>query len=206
MSSLLEIRNTTKRKKPAFLRRGGLHIKRISTSWRRHRGIHNKTRQKKKGQLVRITQGYRSPKEVYGLTREGFSLIKVNTLSDLIIAEKEKKIFQISATVGKRKKIALLKKAKELGLIIQGIKNVEDKIKELEESVSKRKKETSQKLEQRKKTKEAIKKEPEKKEEQAKEESKKLLEDIEQKQQKIPQEPKQKQADMKGLQRRVVKT
>jgi len=79
--------------------------------WRRPTGRHNKMREKRKGSAAVVSIGYRSNRKL----RER-KIIKINNVKDL---EKMKKNeVAIISGIGKRKKIEIAKKAKEMKIEI----------------------------------------------------------------------------------------
>jgi len=79
--------------------------------WRRPTGRHNKMREKRKGSAAVVSIGYRSNRKL----RER-KIIKINNVKDL---EKMKKNeVAIIGGIGKRKKIEVAKKAKEMKIEI----------------------------------------------------------------------------------------
>ncbi len=79
--------------------------------WRRPTGRHNKMREKRKGSAAVVSIGYRSNRKL----RER-KIIKINNVKDL---EKMKKNeVAIISGIGKRKKIEVAKKAKEMKIEI----------------------------------------------------------------------------------------
>ena len=79
--------------------------------WRRPTGRHNKMREKRKGSAAVVSIGYRSNRKL----RER-KIIKINNVKDL---EKTKKNeVAIISGIGKRKKIEIAKKAKEMKIEI----------------------------------------------------------------------------------------
>jgi large subunit ribosomal protein L32e len=110
----LKLRLKIKRKKPAFIRKRGKIYKRLGLKWRAPRGIHSKLRMHKKeaGNLPR--PGYGSPKSVRGLHPSGFEEFLVYNLKSLEKINPEKQACRISATVGKKKRLEIMKKAEEL--------------------------------------------------------------------------------------------
>jgi large subunit ribosomal protein L32e len=107
-----------KRKIPEFRRPLSGTIKRIKESWRRPRGLHSKVRQKEKSKLKMPDIGYRQPKEVRGLHPSGFKEVLVRNLKDLERVDPSKEAIRIAATVGKKKREEIVKKAKELKIRI----------------------------------------------------------------------------------------
>ncbi len=107
-----------KRKIPEFKRPLSGIIKRIKESWRRPRGLHSKVRQKRKGKLKMPDIGYRQPKEIRGLHPSGYKEVLVKNLKDLEKVDAKKEAIRIASTVGKKKRLEIIKKAKELNIKI----------------------------------------------------------------------------------------
>jgi large subunit ribosomal protein L32e len=123
----LKLRLKIKRKKPAFIRKRGKIYKRLGLKWRAPRGIHSKLRMHKKeaGNLPR--PGYGSPKSVRGLHPSGFEEFLVYNLKDLEKINPEKQACRISATVGKKKRLEIMKKAEELKIKVLNPFKIEEK-------------------------------------------------------------------------------
>ena len=212
----MEKNNVLVRKKPAFVRQGGKRYKRLAQVWRRPRGIHSKSREKFEGHEKQPSIGYGSNKAIRGLNRVGLKEVLVRTLLDLNKIGKKSEVGILHSKLGMRKKVLILKKAKELNLPIYNVKNINDYLKKIEENLSKRKTETKKKSEERKQTKEKAVKEAEekktkeeKKEETRKEETRKAIEGLDKKTEPKFDEKQTKQVSKditKGLQRRVTST
>lgn len=183
---LMEVRRRIKKKKPTFLRQESHKVKKLNNrpKWRSPKGMHSKIRRKLQGRRIQPSLGYSSPRQVRGLTREGFKPVLIHTLNQL----KDNKVILLSKTLGLRKKLQLLKKAEELKIKVLNVKDIPNFIKSAEEKI-KLKKESSKKLEEKKKKakiqaeekaekkKEEKKEEtPEEKEKREKEEKRKVLE------------------------------
>jgi len=119
--SLLRIRRKIKREKPDYLRPywwTKIRLKNRIDSWRKPRGIHNKMRKRKKGRPPLVEVGYGSPREVRGLLSNGKRPVVVHNVEELEKIDKEKEIAVIASTVGKRKRLEIIKRAQELGIEI----------------------------------------------------------------------------------------
>ena len=117
---LLRVRTRQKSKKPEFNFHDSHKKKRLGTSWRKPRGLHNKLRQQvaAKGKLVR--PGYGSPKAVRGYHPCGLPEVLVNNVAEL---EKAKGFaVRIAAAVGKKKCLEIEAKASEAGLKVLNAK------------------------------------------------------------------------------------
>ena len=113
--TLLRTRARQKSKKPHFRHQESWRYKRVSTSWRRPKGIDSAMRLKLKGRPKSVAIGYSSPKRVRGLHPSGFEEKLVYNVKDLEKVD-AKQVIRIGHTVGLAKKIKIIEKAKELGL------------------------------------------------------------------------------------------
>lgn len=150
---LLEIRKDRKSKKPNFVRQDSHKKAEIKTRWRAARGLHSKMRLGFKGYRKTPSQGYRSPIKVRGLHPSGLKPIIINNISQLSTIDKESQGAIVASSVGVKKKIDILKKAKELGITILNIKDTEKFVKQAQEKIAKRKEQrekTKQKKEEKK--------------------------------------------------------
>lgn len=160
---LLEIRKERKAKKPKFIRQDAHKKARLKDHWRKPKGLQSKMKYKRPGYRRSVEVGWGSPKKVSGLTREGFLPVKISNLSELSKV-KEEEIAVISSQVGEKKKIAIIKKAADLGIKIKNFKDSENYVKSSEEKRKKRKEEKAKEM----KKKEEKKKQKEKKAEEKK--------------------------------------
>lgn len=162
---LLELRKKIKRKKPNFSRQDSHKKKRLNKGWRKPKGLHSKMRLSKKGYKRSVTKGHKSPKMVRGFDKSGLKIIIINSIKELEKINPNEFGILISAKIGLKKKIMLVKKAKEKGITMLNIKNAEKWIKEKEDTIKKKKELKEKKTEK----KEVKKKELEKKAEEKKE-------------------------------------
>ena len=175
---LLGLRKSIKSKKPAFIKQDTHKKSRLKKKWKRPRGFQSKIRLHKKGYRREVYKGWGSPSEVAGLHPSGLKIIKVNMLKDLEGINPEEEGAMISKTVGLKKKLDIIKKAKEKGITILNVKDPENFVKDVEDVMSKKKAEKSKKLQEKeKKKKDAEKKTEEKKEEKGEKLSEKLSEE-----------------------------
>jgi large subunit ribosomal protein L32e len=114
---LLSIRKRQKSKKPVFKQTDSHKKKKLADYWRRPDGIHNKTRYHVKGKCPMVQAGYGSPSEVRGLHPSGFEEVLVYAPKDLSKVETPQAV-RIARTVGRRKRLEIEAKAKEIGLKI----------------------------------------------------------------------------------------
>jgi ribosomal protein L32E len=110
-----------KRKKPLFLRPGWYRLGRVGKTikrkrvWRHAKGGDSKIRLKERGYAARPTIGWGSEKKVRN-TIDGFKFIRIENLSQLEKVKKNEAI--LIASVGKKKKEEIRKKAEEMKLKI----------------------------------------------------------------------------------------
>jgi len=154
----LELRKRIKKKKPNFVRQDSHKKPKLAKNWRRPRGYHSKMRLGKAGKKLTVSTGYGSPKKAKGLTKEGLKPVLIRSVDIKDI--KEEGII-ISSKLGTKKRLELLKQAKEKGLKVINIKNIDQYIKAIEDKMA-AKKEAKKKKEKEKKEK-AEKAKPKKK-------------------------------------------
>lgn len=113
---LLKVRTRQKSKKPEFNFHDSHKKKRLGTSWRKPRGLHNKLRQQvaAKGKLVRV--GYGSPKAVRGFHPCGLPEMLVNNVAELEKAQGA--VVRIASGVGMKKRLEIQTKAASSGIKI----------------------------------------------------------------------------------------
>ena len=145
INTLLELRSKIKNKKPDFIRQDTHKRNRLSIKWRKPKGIHSKIRHHFKGHRKIPSPGYKSPIKVKSLHTSGLKIINVCSAEDILKINRETEGIIISKTVGKRKRLEILKKAKELNIDILNL-NIDKVIKNIEDFVnSKKKTDTTQK-------------------------------------------------------------
>ena len=159
MEKLLAVRKKAKSRKPNFVRQDVLKKPGLGKGWRRPKGLQSKLRYNKRGKGKNISSGYRSPRAVRGLDGSGKEMVTITNSKDLEGLDIKKHSLLLSSTLGNKKRIQILKKAKELGLKVLNFKNPDEFVKKVEDI-----------LVSKKKSKEFVKKEAEKKKETKKEE------------------------------------
>ena len=154
LNTLLELRNQIKNKKPDFIRQETHKRKKLSAQWRKPKGIHSKIRHHFKGRGKMPSPGYKSPIKARGLHSSGLKIIKVSSTQDLQKIKNESEGVIISKTVGIKKKLEILRKAKELKINILNL-NLDEHIGKIENFLSSKKKKVNEgKKEAKKSTKE----------------------------------------------------
>lgn len=115
---LLKVRKRQKSRKPHFVQTDQHKKKRLKDTWRRPRGLHNKKRRYILGKGEMARPGYGSPSAVKGLHPSGFKEILLNRVQDVDNVDPNTQAIRISRTIGQRKRIEIVKKARSLGLKI----------------------------------------------------------------------------------------
>ena len=156
---LLEIRRKMKARKPEFIRQDYHKKPGLKRKWRKAKGLHSKLRLNKRGKFKKVSKGYRSPREVRGLHKTGLEEIRVDNIKQLDGLDHKKQGVIISSTAGKKNRVEILKKAKELNFKVLNIRNPEDYIKNVEQEMATEKK---VKKDEKKEVKEKAAKEEEK--------------------------------------------
>jgi large subunit ribosomal protein L32e len=115
---LLKVRKKQKSKKPHFVQTDQHKKKKLKDTWRRPRGLHNKKRQYilGKGEMARV--GYGSPAAVKGLHPSGFIEVLLDRVQDVENVDPHTQAIRIARTVGQRKRLEIVEKARNLGLKI----------------------------------------------------------------------------------------
>ncbi len=106
-----------KRKKPEFLRWLWWKFAKFQNNlkWKRPRGKDNKMRLKLKGYPPLVSVSYSMPSDLRFLHPSGLVPVTVSSVKDLEKLDPSKHIVYISSTVGLKKRIELVKLAKEKG-------------------------------------------------------------------------------------------
>jgi len=183
LKKLLEVRARAKAKKPTF-RRQDWHIrKKFGEMWRQPRGQHSKMRLKVAGRGALVKPGYRSPRLVRGMSKDGKQIVHVESIHGIEKIDSKKQTVIIGATVGARKRLVLLKLVMQRGITVYNVKNPEESVKQIESSFNERKKKKKETLKEEKDVKKdeqeakKSKKESQKKDEEKKESKEEQAED-----------------------------
>ncbi len=117
---LLNVRKERKSRKPVFLRYLWWKFPKFKNQykWRKPKGNDNKMRLHWKGYPAVVSIGYRSPEQVRGLHPSGFEIVIVHSVKDLESVNPQKQAIYIARTVGLKKRLEIIRKAKELGIKI----------------------------------------------------------------------------------------
>src|SRR3989344_1734518 len=173
IQKMLDLRNN--KNKPSFTRQEWPARKRLEKVWRKPKGIHSKMRDKKRGKKVQPSVGWKAPRLVRGLTRDGLKPFMINNLND-ILNLKQTDLAVISGSIGMKKKIEILKKLKEKKANVLHTKDIEKAISSLNEKLQLRKNEKQERLKSKTEGKKKLEKQPQPKEEKVTEEDKKKQE------------------------------
>ncbi|MBW2991148.1 hypothetical protein KY348_05600 [Candidatus Woesearchaeota archaeon] len=188
---LLDKRTRAKKKKPVFVRRAIHKKKRIGSSWRRPRGLHNKQRLKRRGYLRSPGTGYKAPAKIRGAHRTGLIPVLVSNTRQLAGLTKEHGII-LSSKLGDNKRKSLVEEIKKQGLTLLNL-DADKTLAGIENKLRERKEEKRKKAEKRKAKKKGIE-EKVKKEELKKKEEIKKEEEVKKKEETEKQEEVKKKA------------
>ncbi len=103
-----------KKRLPKFRRQEWYMWKRLGEKWRKPRGRDSKMRIRKRGKGKMPTIGYRVPRDIRGLHPSGLSEVMITNITELDGIDATKQAVRIAASVGRRKKEPILKKAGEM--------------------------------------------------------------------------------------------
>lgn len=128
----LKTRAKLKRKKPEFKRQGEKNVKRLGRKWRAPKGNQSKLRMHKISRGFIPNTGYGSPKSVRNLHPSGFEDVLVCNKSQLEKMDPQKQACRIASSVGKKKKIDIMKKAGEMKIKVLNPCKIETKMEKQE--------------------------------------------------------------------------
>lgn len=152
---LLAVRKQIKSRKPTFKRSQVNQFAKLknTNAWRKPKGMGNKLRRGRRGQPMSPTCGFGSPVAIRGFNKAGFKEVIVNNVAELVNIDTKLEVAVISATVGGKKKLAILEKAKADKISISNVKDIDVQIKALTKTkkVTETKKVETKKIETKKK-------------------------------------------------------
>lgn len=128
----VKLRKHVKANKPKFQGQEVWRYKRIRDRWRRPRGVDSKMRQNVKGWPRTVNVGYGGPKTAKFLHPSGYREVLVHNLSEIEGLDTEAQAIRIAHTVGQKKRMEILTKAKERGLHILNPHELKEPKEELE--------------------------------------------------------------------------
>ncbi|MEM1994258.1 MAG: 50S ribosomal protein L32e [Nitrososphaerales archaeon] len=116
IKQMLTLRKQLSSKRPKFVRQESWRYNRLKPSWRKPKGIDSKMRLQVKGWPKIVKIGYRGPAAVRGLHPSGYRDILIYNPSDLESLNPETDAARIASTVGAKKRLEIMAKAKEMGI------------------------------------------------------------------------------------------
>lgn len=114
--ALLKAKIRKSRKTPRFKRQEHWAQAMLKDTWRKPKGKQSKMRKHERGRGRMPSPGYGSPSAVKGLDRHGFREVHVFNPSELGSLNRERDSAIIASTVGRKKRLEILKKAESLGI------------------------------------------------------------------------------------------
>jgi len=124
LEKMLEVRRKIKERTPYFRRFESWRYVRIDYPWRKPKGVDNHQRLSVKGWPHLVKVGYRVPKEVRYLHPSGYRDILIHNIKELEALSPDTDAARLAAGVGKRKRIELATRAKELGIRVLNGRNL----------------------------------------------------------------------------------
>ncbi len=111
-------RRKLKAKKPTFLAQDIHKKKRLEKKWKKPKGLQSKMRLQKKGHRKIVSVGWKSPKEVRGLSREGLEQVRIENLSQLENINSKTQGIIISSKLSIKKKYEILLEAEKKNITV----------------------------------------------------------------------------------------
>jgi large subunit ribosomal protein L32e len=124
LAKMLELRDQIKARTPYFRRFESWRFVRLHDPWRKPKGVDNHQRLSVKGWPHLVKIGYRVPKEVRYLHPSGYRDILVHNLKELEALSPDTDAARIAAGVGRRKRIEIALRARELGIRVLNGRNL----------------------------------------------------------------------------------
>src|SRR3990167_8631529 len=174
LNTLLELRTKIKNKKPEFIRQDNPKRKKLNYKWRKPKGIHSKIRHHFKGRRKMPSPGYKSPAAVKGLHSTGLEMVRVFSAEEVSKIKKDTQGIIVPRTAARKKKLEILKKAKDLNVRVLNL-NTDESIQKIENFMKSKSQKKAQAKKEEKKP-EAKEKPKEKQEEKLTDEQRKEAE------------------------------
>ena len=114
----LELRKKVSQRRPEFVREESWRYVRLLPRWRKPKGIDNHQRKQKRGWPALVKIGYGGPKVARGLHPSGYTDNLVYNLKDLEKLNPKTDGIRFGHGVGKRKRLEIITKAKEMNFKI----------------------------------------------------------------------------------------
>ncbi len=115
---LVELRAKLKERIPKFLRVNYARYDKIDDSWRKQRGRHNTIRRSIKGAGNKVSIGYGIPAKMKHLHPSGYKEVLVRNLRDVEKVDPKIEAIRIASNVGLKKRLEILRVAKERGIYV----------------------------------------------------------------------------------------
>ena len=133
----LQTRRRAKHKKPEFARSESWRYAKLSTSWRRPRGLDHKMRRKIKGWPPTVSTGYKGPKIARGLHRSGYREVLDHNAKEITVLDPATQAARIAHTVGRKKRGQIIAEARKKKIVVLNAKEIKEETVELETSSEK---------------------------------------------------------------------
>lgn len=114
----LELRRKHAQRRPDFVRQESWRYVRLAENWRKPKGIDNHQRKQKKGWPALVRIGYGGPRVAKGLHPSGYTDNLVYNVKDLEKLNPKTDGIRFGHSVGKRKRLEVISKAKEMNFKI----------------------------------------------------------------------------------------
>lgn len=124
LGKLLELRSKIKSRTPYFRRFESWRYVRLDYPWRKPKGIDNHQRLSVKGWPHLVKIGYRAPKEVRYLHPSGYRDVLIHNIKELEALIPDTDAARIAAGVGKRKRVEMATRARDLGIKLLNGRNL----------------------------------------------------------------------------------
>ena len=139
MKELMNYKIAKKKKNPKFMRQEfNKRIRLSRSSWRKPKGVDSKMREQRGGHRPIVKIGYGTPRILRGRLANGLIEKRIYNKDDLSSLNKDE-IALIPRTIGNKLRLVLLKEAQKLKIKVSNFKNIENKIKEIEDEYKLRK-------------------------------------------------------------------
>ena len=106
------------KKKPNFIRQSGHAYVRLGDKWRRPRGTHSKLKIKQEGKGFIPNPGYGAPRSMRHKHPSGLGEVMVHNSQEVQKIDPKTQAGRIAASVGRKKKFEIFKKAEEMKIRI----------------------------------------------------------------------------------------
>ena len=116
MAEIARKRRQLTKRKPEFKRHETCKRKMLSDSWRRPKGDKNARRLRKRGKGPLVSIGYGTPSEVRGLNSKGLKEVRAFNVEGARKLDPKTDMLVIGGTVGRKKRMEMLKAAEEMKL------------------------------------------------------------------------------------------